>query len=105
AHRLAGAISPLQTSLRWAKNVSLRDLQSAQASYLADQSRLEALQQQLRDQWGGEVARMDSRSRSELVGALVDRRAAFARVTAPIGEQVEDAPTSTQIVVLGHEEQ
>jgi len=86
-------------------NVSLRDLQNARASYLADKSRRDALQQQLRDQWGGEIAQMDSRSRSKLVSALVDRRAAFARVTAPIGEQLDDAPRTAQIVVLGHEEQ
>jgi membrane fusion protein, multidrug efflux system len=87
------------------KNVSLRDLQNAEASYLADKSRLEALQQQLRDQWGGEIARMDSRSRSELVSSLVDRRAACTRVTAPSGEQLVDAPGTAQIAVLGHEEQ
>ncbi len=67
------------------ENVSLRDLQSAQASYLADESRLDALQQQLRDEWGGEIAQMAPAERSDFVSGLVDRRQAIARVTVPAG--------------------
>lgn len=86
------------------RNVSLRDLQSAQASYLADNSRLGALQQQLVDEWGGEIARMESRSRSDLVSALIDRREAIARVTVPAGRVLDDAPAKAEVLVLGHEE-
>jgi hypothetical protein len=86
------------------ENVSLRDLQSAQASYLADQSRLNALQQQLRDEWGGEIARMDPGRRSDLVSAIVDRRQAIARVTVPAGEGLGDSPAHASIVVLGREQ-
>jgi hypothetical protein len=87
------------------KNASLRDLQTAQALYLTDESQLEALEQQLRNTWGEEVAQMDPQARSQLVSALVRRREAVARVTAPIGgESVED-PRSAQIIVLGHEDQ
>ncbi len=84
------------------KSVSLRDLQTAQAAYLTDKTRLEALEQQLRDEWGEELARMDSRTRSELVSALIDRREAIARVTVPIAEVV-DSPGKADLVVLGHE--
>jgi hypothetical protein len=87
------------------RNASLRDLQAAQASYLTDSSQFEALEQQLRNDWGEEVARMDFQERSQLVSALVDRREAMARVTAPIGDQLDDAPRTAQIVVLGHEQQ
>jgi hypothetical protein len=87
------------------KNISLRDLQVAQASYLTDGSQLEALEQLLRNNWGEEVARMDTQERSQLVNALIDRREAMARVTAPIGDQLDDAPRTAQIIVLGHEEQ
>jgi hypothetical protein len=87
------------------KNASLRDLQTAQASYLADKSQLEALEQQLRNSWGEEVAQMDPLGRSRLVSALVDRREAMARVTAPIGNQLDDAPRVAEIAVLGHEAQ
>lgn len=87
------------------KNASLRDLQAAQASYLTDRSQLEALKQQLRNDWGEKVARMDPQERSQLVNALVDRREAMARVTAPTGEQSGDAPRTAQIIVLGHEGQ
>ena len=87
------------------KNASLRDLQAAQASYLTDGSQRTALEQQLRDQWGAEIARMDPHSRSELVSALIDRREAIARVTAPIGEAIDDLPSTAQIIVLGHEQQ
>jgi len=87
------------------KNASLRDLQAAQASYLTDKSQVEALEQQLRDEWGAEIALMNLATRSKLVSSLVDRREAIARVTAPIGEPLDDAPNTTQVVVLGHEEQ
>jgi hypothetical protein len=86
------------------KNVSLRELQSAQASYLADDSRVGALQQQLRDEWGGEIAQMDSGSRSDLLAALVERREAIARVTVPVGNTLDGAPARAEVLVLGHEE-
>jgi hypothetical protein len=86
------------------KNVSLRELQTAQAAYLTDEARLGALKQQLRDTWGSEIARMPSRSRSDLVRALVDRREAIARVTVPIGEMLDGSPGKAEIIVLGHEE-
>jgi hypothetical protein len=87
------------------KNASLRDLQTAEASYLTDKSQLEALEQQLRNDWGEEISRMDPQGRSQLVAALVERREAMARVTAPIGDQLDDAPCTAQVVVIGHEEQ
>ena len=86
------------------KNESLRNLQTAQAAYLADQARLEALRQQLRDGWGGEIAMAPARSRAALVGALIDRREAIARVTVPIGETFDGLPATAQVAVLGHEE-
>ena len=87
------------------KNASLRDLQAAQALYLTDQSQLEALEQQLRNDWGAEIAGMEARSRAQLVSALVERSEAIARVTVPVGEEIDHAPRAAVIVVLGHEEQ
>lgn len=86
-------------------NASLRDLQSAQAAYLADEAQVEALEQQLRDQWGAKIAQMDSRARSALVGALVARHEAIARVTAPIGAPLADPPDAVTVFVLGHEQE
>jgi membrane fusion protein, multidrug efflux system len=87
------------------KNASLRELQSAQAAYLTDQSRLEASLQQLRDQWGSAIARMDAAARSRLVNALVERRQAIARVTAPVGTAPEADPRTATVIMLGHPEQ
>jgi hypothetical protein len=87
------------------KNASLRDLQTAEATFLNDKVRIETLEQQLRDVWGSEIGRMDFRSRAELVGALIDRREAVARVTAPVGEVLDGAPGHAQAFVLGHEQQ
>lgn len=87
------------------KNASLRDLQTAQAAYVADKSHLEALRQQLRDDWGGEFAQLTPQALAQLVSALVDHREAIARVTAPTGEPMADAPRTAKIVVLGHEDQ
>jgi multidrug efflux pump subunit AcrA (membrane-fusion protein) len=84
------------------KNASLRDLQTAEASYLTDKSQLEALQQ-LSNDWGTQISGMDARNRAHLVSALVERNEAIARVTAPIGDQVDDRPRAAEIVVLGHE--
>jgi hypothetical protein len=67
--------------------------------------RIETLEQQLRDVWGSEIGRMDFRSRAELVGALIDRREAVARVTAPVGEVLDGAPGHAEAFVLGHEPQ
>jgi hypothetical protein len=85
------------------KNVSLRDVQTAQAAYLSDGARLDALEQQLRDTWGSEIARMRSRARSVLVRSLVDRREAIVRVTAPAGAALDGLPDTADVVVLGHE--
>jgi hypothetical protein len=87
------------------KNASLRDLQTAEVSYLTDKSQLEALEQQLRNDWGAEVAKMESQGRSQLISALVDRREAIARVTVPLGDQIDDVPRTAQIAVIGHEGQ
>jgi hypothetical protein len=87
------------------KNASLRDLQSAEATYLNDQARVAALEQQLRDAWGREIAQMDFRARSELVSALIDRREVIMRVTAPIGEMIDDSSRSAEVSVIGHERQ
>jgi membrane fusion protein, multidrug efflux system len=87
------------------KNASLRDLQSAEATYLNDKARVEALKQQLRDAWGRPIAQIDSRARSELVSSLIDRREAIARVTAPIGEALDSSPGRADVFVLGHERQ
>jgi hypothetical protein len=85
------------------KNASLRDLQSAHASYLTDKSQLEGLEQQLRNDWGAEISRLDAQSRTQLVSALVGRTEAIARVTSPVGEEIDDQPRTAKIVVLGHE--
>jgi len=85
------------------KNVSLRDLQTAQAAYLSDRARLQAFNEQLRDTWGAEIAQMDSRARAELVGALVGRREAIARVSVPSGTQLADIPRKAEIIALGQE--
>jgi hypothetical protein len=87
------------------KNASLRDRQSAEATYLNDKARSEALEQELRDAWGGQVAQIGSRARGELVSALIERREAIARVTAPIGEALDSAPGRAEVVVIGHEQQ
>jgi hypothetical protein len=87
------------------KNVSLRDLQIAQTAYLTDKVRFQTLQQQLRDGWGAEIAQKDARARGELVSALISRREALARVTAPIGEQLDGSPRGADVYVLGHEQQ
>lgn len=85
------------------KNVSLRDLQTAQAAYLTDQARRDALAQQFRDTWGSEIARMDARARSEFVNALVDRREAIVRLSLPAGETLDGVPGRAAITALGHE--
>jgi multidrug efflux system membrane fusion protein len=86
------------------KNVSLRDLQTAQAAYLTDRVRLQVFNQQLRDTWGAEIAQMNSQARAELVEALVDRREAIARVSVPSGAHLAALPRQTEIIALGQED-
>jgi hypothetical protein len=85
------------------KNASLRDLQSAEAAYLGNRARLEALEHQVSDRWGREIAQMNSRARGQLVRALIDRREAIARVTVPVGDVFDSAPGKATVAVLGHE--
>ncbi len=85
------------------RNTSLRDLQTAQATYLSDNARAQALEQQIRDAWGPEVAQMNPRARSDLISALIARRQGIARVTAPVGAALDGAPRAATVRVLGHE--
>ena len=87
------------------KNVSLRELQSARAAYLNDEARAEALEQQLLDSWGNEIAHAEPRARADLVSALIGRRAALARVTLPSGVMLNDSTRQADVLVLGHEQQ
>lgn len=84
-------------------NVSLREFQTAQATYLTDKARLQTLEQQLRDNWGAEIAQRSSRSRAELVSALIDRREAVAQVTVPAGEMTRWIPAEAEVYILGNE--
>lgn len=84
-------------------NVSLRAMQAAEVAYMTDKARLEALERQLRDAWGGEIAQMDFRARSDLIDALIDRQAALARVSAPAGAAFAEPPRQAAIVVFGFE--
>jgi hypothetical protein len=83
------------------KNVSLKALQSARATYLGDESRVEVLRQQLRDQWGGEIALMNPRARADFVAALIARRKAIARVSLPLGQALDRIPNRARVVVPG----
>jgi hypothetical protein len=87
------------------KNASLRDLQAARAAYLSDKVRVEALKQELLNDWGRRIAQIDSRARSQLIAALIDRREAIARVTAPIGAPLDNVSGRADVFVLGHEQQ
>lgn len=83
------------------KNVSLKAVQSARATYLADKSRVQLLRQRLGDQWGNEIAGMEPRALSKLVAALIARRQAIARVNLPVGRNLARLPHRAQVVVLG----
>ncbi|HLH75429.1 MAG TPA: hypothetical protein VKV28_01360 [Candidatus Binataceae bacterium] len=86
-------------------NASLRDLQSAQVQYFSDRSRCQLLQQQLRNGWGSEIARLSGKARLRLISALVDRREALARVTVPMGAPVASTSDSASVSVAGYEDQ
>lgn len=86
------------------KNVSLKAMQAARATYLADESRVEVLHQRLGDEWGGEIARMKPRARSDFVAALIQRRQAIARVSLPAGKTIERPVHRARVAVLGRAE-
>lgn len=83
------------------KNVSLKAVQSARATYLADESRVQVLRQRLGDRWGNEIARMEPGARSKLIAALIERRQAIARVSLPVGQNLGRLPHRAQVAVLG----
>jgi hypothetical protein len=86
-------------------NVSQKAMQTAQAAYVSDKSQLEVLRQQLRNEWGGEVAQMKPQALSDFIAALIARRKAIARVSLPAGEILEHLPHHARVVILGHAEE
>lgn len=84
-------------------NASLRAMQSAQAVYLSDQARVQAIELRMRGAWGPEIAEMSPSARARLIDDLIARRIAIARVTVPTGAHLIATPHAAIVRLLGHE--
>ncbi|MGH7905455.1 MAG: hypothetical protein ACREP6_02395 [Candidatus Binataceae bacterium] len=84
------------------QNVSLKNLQAAQAGYQADQAQMNLLKQRLADEWGARVAGLQPDRRAQLVDELTARTAAIVRVSAPPGQALEQSPARAKVVIVGY---
>jgi hypothetical protein len=85
------------------QNVSLKDLQAAEATFRGDQARVALLTQRIADNWGEGVAAMSAEARGALIAALVQRSAAIAAASLPPGQSLAAQPSETEVVVFGYE--
>jgi hypothetical protein len=85
------------------QNVSLKDLQLAEAKFRGDKAQFTLLNQRIADNWGERVAGMDAKRREALIAALVKRTAAIIRVTVPPGETISRKPDRALVMLLGYE--
>ncbi len=84
------------------QNISLKDLQTAQAKFRSDQAHLNLIGLRLANEWGGAIATMAPAARGELVDALIRRDAAIIRVAIPAGESFANVPKRAVITILGY---
>jgi hypothetical protein len=87
------------------QNISLKDLETAQARFHTDEAQFDRLNQQLADQWGEEIAAMTPDKRGALISALVRRTVALIRVSLPTGQSPAAVPGWARVTVLGFERQ
>ncbi|MBF6561117.1 MAG: hypothetical protein IVW56_12565 [Candidatus Binataceae bacterium] len=84
------------------QNISLKDLQTAQAKFQSDQAQFNLQSQRLADQWGGVIAALTPAARAGMIAALIKRTAAIIRVAVPPGQSLANAPARAEISVLGY---
>jgi hypothetical protein len=87
------------------QNVSLKDLETAQAKFQADQTQLNLQYQRLADEWGTKISAMSPAERARLIDALTKRIAGIMRVSLPPGQPLSGEPKEARLVVLGYETQ
>jgi hypothetical protein len=84
-------------------NISLKDMQAAEARFRADQAQCDLLRQRLTNEWGGGIVAMTPAARAKLLAALMKRSAGMVRVSLPPGQSIEHEPVQAQIAVLGYD--
>ncbi len=87
------------------QNVSLKDMETAQAKFQADQTQLSLQYQRLADEWGIQLFAMSPAARARLIDALTKRIAGIMRVSLPPGQALSGEPKEARLVVLGYETQ
>jgi hypothetical protein len=85
------------------QNLSLKDLQTAESKFRADEAQFDQLNQQLADEWGQNIGTMMPDKRGQLLSALVRRTLALVRVSVPPGQSLSTRPSEARIAVLGFE--
>jgi hypothetical protein len=85
------------------QNLSLKDMQAAEAKFRGDEAQFNLLKQRLADNWGEEIAAMPPQTRTALIAALVKRTTAIVHVSLPPGEAIDQAPSEARISILGYE--
>src|SRR5260221_14642674 len=70
------------------QNVSLKDFETAQAKFQADQAQLNLLNQRLAYEWGEKISAMSPSERASLIDVLTKRIAGIVRLSLPPGESL-----------------
>jgi len=100
----AGKIAQREKALFAAdQTTSKKNVEAAETDESSARIKLESARESLRLNWGDAVANLAGGDREKLIGDLVARRVALARVDLPIGELVTNLPTEATISPVGAE--
>ncbi|HTF55725.1 MAG TPA: hypothetical protein VK661_00525 [Planctomycetota bacterium] len=86
------------------ESVSRKSLESAEAAWRGDDSRVRAARQKLALGWGPLVARLDAAGRRDFLERCASGRRALVRVDLVSGEPMEELPSAVRIAVAGRED-
>ncbi|MBF6568800.1 MAG: hypothetical protein IVW54_07990 [Candidatus Binataceae bacterium] len=87
------------------QNVSLKEFQSARATFQSGQVQLNLLNQRMADEWGSAIAAMPQTQRAKLIDNLISREEAIIQVSIPARQSLGQAADSAEVTVLGAQAQ
>jgi hypothetical protein len=84
---------------------SRKTAEAAEAQFRADELKMTGVRQQIRLEWGGELAELPAAARPSLGEALASFATVLVRVEVLAGDLLTTAPSGAEVMLPGHEEQ
>jgi hypothetical protein len=85
------------------QNVSLKEFQTARATFQSGQAQLNLLNQRMADEWGSAIASMPDAQRAKLIDRLISRDDAIVQASVPARQPLGEMVASAKVTVLGEE--